>query len=117
FAAGVADPGHALAGRVASAHRPRGWGGPLAPANDEATGGSPAPPKLIDRYMRYLSVRDVRGADVVEVRFTTPSAALSALLAAAHVQAYLEANEDARRATNATAEDFLGRQLADSRTN
>ena len=117
FVAGRADPAHALAGRVASAHRPRGWGGPLAPAHDDATGGSPAPPKLIDRYMRYLSVRDVRGADVVEVRFTTPSAALSALLAAAHVQAYLEANEDARRATNATAEDFLGRQLADSRAN
>src|SRR5881397_4452442 len=65
--------------------------------------------------MRYLTVQDVRGTDLVEVTFTTPSPTLSAFLAAAHTQAYIEANEEARRATDVTAKDFLGRQLLESR--
>src|SRR5919197_1579039 len=65
--------------------------------------------------MVYLKVRDVRGTDLVEVSFTTPSPSLSAFLAAAHTQAYMEANEEARRATDVTAKEFLGRQLRESR--
>ncbi len=58
---------------------------------------------------------DVRGTDLVEVRFTTPSPALSAFLAAAHTQAYIEANEEARLATDVTAKEFLGQQLREAR--
>ncbi len=65
--------------------------------------------------MSYLEVRDVRGTDLVEVRFTTPSPSLSAFLAAAHTQAYIEANEEARLATDSTAKSFLDSQLRESR--
>ena len=96
--------------------RPRGF--ETAPARSsapEAATRTSIDPALIDRYMRYLAVEEVRGSDVVEVRFTTPDPSLSAFLAAAHTQAYLEANEEARRANDVTAQEFLGRQLDESR--
>jgi capsular exopolysaccharide synthesis family protein len=116
------DPGPAreglltLSGRVLNLLRPRGWeSAPSSAATVEESGTAPADPALIDRYMEYLKVQDVRGTDLVEVSFTTPSPSLSAFLAAAHTQAYMEANEEARIATNVTAKDFLGRQLRESR--
>jgi capsular exopolysaccharide synthesis family protein len=106
----------AVSGRLLSLFRPRGWEAPASgTGDDEAAAAGPVPAALLDRYMRYLDVQDVRGTDLIEVRFTTPNPALSAFLAAAHAQAYLEANEEARLATNATAKDFLGRQLRESR--
>jgi hypothetical protein len=57
----------------------------------------------------------VRGTDLIELSFTTPSPDLSAFLAAAHTQAYMEANDEARRETDAVAEAFLARQLDDAR--
>ncbi len=96
--------------------RPRGW---QATSESAGTGGHAAAgdvdPALLDRYMRYLDVRDVRGTDLIEVRFTTPSPTLSALLAAAHTQAYIEANEEARLATDVTAKEFLGKQIEEAR--
>jgi len=94
--------------------RPRGWES-APPATLEPEGGGAVDPALLDRYMGYLAVSNVRGTDLIEVRFTTPSPALSALLAAAHAQAYLEAGEEARLAADVTATDFLGRQLGESR--
>ena len=97
--------------------RPRGW------QNEPAvTRAEPAPPpteavdaKLIDRYMHWLSVGDVRGTDLIEVRFSTPNPTMSAFLAAAHTQAYLESNDDARRATDVVANRFLEEQQAGAR--
>ncbi|HEV7734239.1 MAG TPA: polysaccharide biosynthesis tyrosine autokinase [Candidatus Binatia bacterium] len=106
----------ALGERVMGAVRPRGWNA-AAPVTADAGGSGEAPDvELLDRYMRWLSVRDVRGTDLVEIRFTTPNAALSALLAAAHAQAYLEANEEVRLEANVTAKDFLGKQMHESRS-
>jgi capsular exopolysaccharide synthesis family protein len=102
--------------RVMSGLRPRGWD--AAPRPDrlgERGRSTDVDPLLIARYMRWLTVRDVRGSDLVEVSFTTPSPTLSAFLAAAHTQAYIEANEEARRANDVTAKDFLGEQLLESR--
>ncbi|HJQ84999.1 MAG TPA: polysaccharide biosynthesis tyrosine autokinase [Candidatus Binatia bacterium] len=75
----------------------------------------PLDPELLDRYMRYLSVRQLPGTDLIDVTFVTPSPTLSAFLAAAHTQAYLEANEDARRATDTLAQGFLGHKLGEAR--
>ena len=86
---------------------------PLGPS--EAAGAPRVDPELLDRYMRYLAVSEVRGTDLIEVQFTAPSPDLSAFLAGAHTQAYMDANEEARRATDAVAEAFLDRQLADAR--
>jgi len=116
------DPGSrrrgllSLGGTTLRLLRPRGLEtAPAGPSEDESAGRGSVDPVLIDRYMRYLSVQEVRGTDLVAVRFTTPSPSLSAFLAAAHTQAYLEANEEARRADDVTAKEFLGRQLRESR--
>ena len=104
----------AVGGQLLAMLRPRGVGS--APLAHDDLGGSAADveSELIDRYMRWLSVRDVRGTDLVEVRFTTPNPTLSAVLAAAHTQAYLESNEEARLGTDATARAFLDQQLRES---
>ena len=105
--------------RLMSFLRPRGFRGgavvdPGAPEHEVASGAE-VPAELLDRYMRYLDVRDVRGTDLVEVRFTTPSPELSAMLAGAHTQAYMEANAEARLANDVTAKEFLGKQLEEAR--
>ncbi|MFN8600938.1 MAG: polysaccharide biosynthesis tyrosine autokinase [Candidatus Binatia bacterium] len=107
-----------VGGRLLSFLRPRGFrGGGVVDqaADDESAGGADVPTELLDRYMRYLDVRDVRGTDLVEVRFTTPSPELSAMLAGAHTQAYMEANAEARLANDVTAKEFLGKQLEEAR--
>src|SRR5215472_4706235 len=88
-----------VSGRLLSLVRPRGFE-PSAdgPAAGDTSAPADVPPALIDRYMGYLGVQEIRGTDAVEVRFTTPNPSLSAFLAAAHTQAYMEANEEARRA-------------------
>lgn len=108
----------AVGGRMLSFLRPRGFrGGTVVDpgASDGEAVGSDVPPELLDRYMRWLDVRDVRGTDLVEVRFTTPSPELSAMLAGAHTQAYMEANAEARLANDVTAKEFLGKQLDEAR--
>src|SRR5262249_5798927 len=103
-------------GRLVNAPRPPGWSAPsLVPPPDRRASTHGGSTSVLDRYRNYLKVQEVRGTDLVEVRFTTPSPSLSAFLAAAHAQAYLETNEEARLATNVTAKDFLSRQLAASR--
>jgi len=108
----------AVGGKMLSFLRPRGFrGGAVVDpgASESEAGGSDVPPELLDRYMRWLDVRDVRGTDLVEVRFTTPSPELSAMLAGAHTQAYMEANAEARLANDVTAKEFLGKQLDEAR--
>lgn len=104
-----------LSGRLLSSLRPRGWdaGAPSGSAQ-EVSGSADIDGTLIDRYTRWLSVQELRGTDLVEIRFTTPSPYLSAFLASAHTRAFLEANEEARLATDVTAKEFLGRQIRES---
>lgn len=85
------------------------------PAAEPAATSAEVPPDLLDQYMGYLEVRDVRPTDLVEVRFTTPDPVLSATLAAAHTQAYLDAAQNAQVVTDETAMGFLETQLARSR--
>lgn len=105
----------AVGGQLIGALRPRGI--ETAPAEPDVSASGAVDPEMLDRYMRWLDVRDVRGTDLIEVRFTTPDAGLSAILAAAHTQAYIEANEEARLGTDATARQFLDGQLRESRSN
>jgi capsular exopolysaccharide synthesis family protein len=101
---------------VANPLRPRGWEMPASSSGgDDGASSAPIDPRLLDRYGDYLLVRDLRGTDLVDVSFTTPSPSLSAFLAAAHTQAYLEANEESRRAADVVAKEFLGRQLREAR--
>lgn len=105
-----------VGGRLLSVLRPRGWQATTRGGEPEVSASiGDVDPLLLDRYMHYLDVHDVRGTDLIEVRFTTPNASLSALLTAAHTQAYLEANEEARLATDVTAKEFLGEQITEAR--
>jgi polysaccharide biosynthesis transport protein len=105
-----------VGGGLLSLLRPRGMTDPAAPALGEDTSSTDdVPSALLERYTRWLTVGDVRGTDLIEVSFTTPSPTLSAFLAAAHTQAYIQVNEEARRATDVTAKEFLGQQMREAR--
>lgn len=104
-----------LGGDLLGLLRPRGLEAPGIRAARTTGSTEPVEPRLLAQYGRYLEVENVRGTDLIDVRFTTPSPSLSAFLSGAHVQAFLEANEEARRATDVTAKEFLGRQLRESR--
>jgi capsular exopolysaccharide synthesis family protein len=94
--------------------RPRGIG----VARDAAVASDPQrpiDPEQLDRYEKFLSVKDVQNTDLLDVKFVTPNPELSAYLAAVHTQAYLESNEDARHATDMFAQKFLARKLASAR--
>jgi capsular exopolysaccharide synthesis family protein len=95
--------------------RPRGFDAAATRSPIRAGGERAVDPDLLDRYLGWLSVRDLPGTSVVEIAFTTPSPTLSASLAAAHARAYVEANADVLRATDAVARGFLGRKIKEAR--
>jgi succinoglycan biosynthesis transport protein ExoP len=106
----------AVGGGLLSLLRPRGMHEAGRPTLGEDTSSTDdVPPELLQRYTGWLTVGDVRGTDLVDVGFTTPSPSLSAFLAAAHTQAYIQVNEEARRATDVTAKEFLGQQMREAR--
>jgi polysaccharide biosynthesis transport protein len=109
---GLGDLGSGLLALV----RPRGLSenGPSSMGEDRSS-TEDVPPRLLERYERYLKVEDVHGTDLIEVSFTTPNPALSAFLVAAHTEAYIDTNEEARRADDVTAKEFLAQQLRETR--
>jgi capsular exopolysaccharide synthesis family protein len=105
-----------VGGRVLNLLRPRGWQGPTEfSSGSDTMGAVEVDTDLIDRYLEWLSASEIRGTDLVEISFSTPDASLSAFLTAAHTQAFIEANDEARLVTNVTAKAFLGEQLRESR--
>lgn len=105
-----------VGGGLLSLLRPRGMADPgVPPLGEDTSSTDDVPGPLLERYTKWLTVGDVRGTDLIEVSFTTPSPALSAFLAAAHTQAYIQVNEEARRATDVTAKEFLGQQMREAR--
>src|SRR6516162_2153553 len=87
--------------------RPRGLAeNPPTSGGEDRSSTEDVSPRLLERYGHYMKVEDVRGTDLVEVSFTTPSPSLSAFLVAAHTQAYIDTNEEARRADDVTAKEF-----------
>jgi polysaccharide biosynthesis transport protein len=105
-----------VGGGLLSLLRPRGMSELDAQTVGEDTSSTDdVPTALLERYTRWLTVGDVRGTDLIDVSFTTPSPTLSAFLAAAHTQAYIQVNEEARRATDVTAKEFLGQQMREAR--
>jgi len=87
---------------------------PVQTAAKDEPAALEVPANLVNRYMSYLSVRDIRSTDLIEVGFTTPSARLSAFLASAHVETHKEAEEEARLATEVTAREFLQRHVREA---
>lgn len=105
-----------VGGRLLNLLRPRGWEGPTEfSSGSETLGTVEVAPALINRYLSWLAVSEIRGTDLVEITFATPDPSLAAFLAAAHTQAFIEANDEARLVTNVTAKAFLGEQLREAR--
>lgn len=104
-----------VSGGLLSLLRPRGFTDPGVPPGEDTSSTADVPAALLERYVGWLRVGDLRGTDLVEVSFTTPSPTLAAFLAAAHTQAYIQVNEEARRATDVTAKEFLGQQMREAR--
>ncbi len=105
----------AMGGGLLALLRPRGFPDSGGTPAEDASSTDDVPPALLQRYVGWLRVGDVRGTDLIDVSFTTPNPTLSAFLAAAHTQAYIQTNEEARRATDVTAKEFLGQQMREAR--
>jgi succinoglycan biosynthesis transport protein ExoP len=120
-AASGLDPASAALDTIAASLpanlRPRG----VEPASVAAASGDdhappPISPDLLDTYGAYLDVEDERGTDLIDIQLTTPDPKLSAVLAAAHAQAYLDANAEAQTTLDSGAVGFLEEQLEQSKS-
>lgn len=101
---------------LASNVRPRGLApGKTSEGTPSRASTRPVAPSLIDRYLGWLSVAEVRGTDLLEISFATPSAALSAMLAAAHAQAFLDSDQEIKVSTDTAARGFLDQQIRQAR--
>lgn len=110
----VVEIGSELLGEV----RPRGLPAKqIVLADGGRSAAAEIDPGLIDRYLSYLGVAEVKGTDLVEVTFSTPSPTLSAMLSAAHAQTYLESAAETKVETDVEARGFLDRQIRQAREN
>lgn len=69
----------------------------------------------IDRFLADLTVSPLRNTRLVDVRFRSPDSALSANVANALAQGYIEQNLEFKFLSSKEASDWLGQQLADQR--
>ena len=115
FTSAVAAPPPAK--RVAAA--------PVTPVGGPSSGAEPAelPPSdestvqsdAIDRFLRSLSVSPVRNSRLVEIRFASPDAVLSASIANGLARAYIDQDLESKFQASKDASDWLGAQLAEQR--
>ena len=69
----------------------------------------------MDRFLADLTVSPIRNSRLVDVKFESPDAALSARVANALAKAYIEQNLEFKFMSSKEASDWLGRQLAEQR--
>jgi polysaccharide biosynthesis transport protein len=67
--------------------------------------------KLIDKYLKRLTIRPELDTHMVTVAFTSTDPALATRIANAHVQAYIQHGFDLRTRSNETIERFFQSQL------
>jgi polysaccharide biosynthesis transport protein len=72
-----------------------------------------ARPDLVDRYLRDLLIEPKIGTRLVIVSFSTGDAKLSARVANAHVNAYIQRGIELHYQASRNAEDFLQKKLAE----
>jgi polysaccharide biosynthesis transport protein len=72
--------------------------------------------KAVDLLLEHVEISPIRGSSLVDVRYTSGSAALSAKIANEWTQQYIALNIDRRFASTADARTFLEGRLADLRT-
>jgi succinoglycan biosynthesis transport protein ExoP len=82
-----------------------------APLADETKTQS----RTIDRFLSGLTVTPVRNSRLVDVKFDSPEADLSALIANALARAYIDQNLEFKFLSSKEASDWLGERLAEQR--
>jgi polysaccharide biosynthesis transport protein len=83
-----------------------------AAAPDDAE-NTAARPDLVDRYLRGLLIEPKIGTRLVIISFSTGDPKLSARVANAHVNAYIQRGIELHYQASRTAEDFLQKKLAE----
>ncbi len=69
----------------------------------------------IDRFLSDLTVSPIRNSRLVDVRFESPDAALSATVTNALARAYIDQNLEFKFLSSKEASDWLGERLAEQR--
>jgi capsular exopolysaccharide synthesis family protein len=80
-------------------------------AGDETKSESPT----IDRFLSALTVSPVRNSRLVDIRFESPDAAVSAQVANALAKAYIDQNLEFKFLSSKEASDWLAERLAEQR--
>lgn len=71
---------------------------------------------VIGYLIGNIKISPVRGSSLVDIQFTSPKPAVSALVANAWARQYMQSNQDRRFASTADARDFLEGRLSELRT-
>jgi capsular exopolysaccharide synthesis family protein len=71
--------------------------------------------RAIDRFLRDLTVSPIRNSRLVDVKFESPSAQLSAQVANGLAKAYIEQNLEFKFLSSKEASDWLGDRLSEQR--
>jgi len=71
--------------------------------------------RVIDRFLANLTVSPIRNSRLVDVKFDSPYAALSARVANGLAKAYIEQNLEFKFLSSKEASDWLGQRLSEQR--
>jgi capsular exopolysaccharide synthesis family protein len=86
-----------------------------APAEDRAADETKGQSAAIDRFLGALTVSPIRNSRLVDVKFESSDAALSARVADALTKAYIEQNIEFKFTSSKEASDWLGERLGEQR--
>ncbi len=87
----------------------------LAAASPGLEGETAAQSRVIDAFLRMLTVAPVRNSRLVDVKFQSRDAALAAALANAHARAFVQQDLDFKFSTSKEASGWLEQQLEEQR--
>ena len=92
-----------------------GWFKSSKPIEPSLPDESKMQSSTIDRFLSALTVAPVRNSRLVDVRFESPDAALSATVANALAKSYIEQNLEFKFLSSKEASDWLGERLGEQR--
>ncbi|HMF99158.1 MAG TPA: polysaccharide biosynthesis tyrosine autokinase, partial [Vicinamibacterales bacterium] len=91
------------------------WFTTPAPAEESAADETKGQSAAIDRFLDALTVSPIRNSRLVDVKFESPDAALSAHVANALAKAYIEQNLEFKFTSSKEASDWLSERLGEQR--
>ena len=92
-----------------------GWLSPAKPIESPQAEETKTQSRTIDRFLADLTVAPVRNSRLVDVKFESVDATLSAQVANALAKAYIEQNLEFKFLSSKEASDWLGQRLAEQR--